>query len=126
MGLLDSIKDIFVKKDIFEKIKGYAEEGNSGKLAKLVSEGNPMEIRLAAIDALKEIKMDDLGVKTLMGLLKDDTKEIVIAACNSLKRVGTKRELEELRFKAENSEDEEISKALTEAAVEAKERTPRF
>ncbi len=126
MGLIDSIKGIFEKKDIFQKIKSYAEEENTSKLVKLTKEGNPMEVRLAAIDALKEIKMDDLCVKTLMDLLKDDTKEIIIAACMSLKRVGTKRETEELRFKSEQAEDEEIKKALSAAAVESKERTPRF
>jgi HEAT repeat protein len=126
MGLLDSLKDIFSKKDITQKIKDYAEQENTGKLVKLASYGNPMEIRLAAIDALKEIKMDVLCVDTLMSLLNEDNKEIKIAACNSLKRVGTKREVDVLFHKAELEEDEETAKALSNAAVEAKERTPRF
>ncbi|MHB1151695.1 MAG: HEAT repeat domain-containing protein [Eubacteriales bacterium] len=126
MGLLDSLKDLFVKKDITEKIKGYAEEENTGKLVKLAANGNPMETRLAAIDALKEIKMDILCVDTLMSLLNEENKEIKLAACNSLKRVGTKREVDVLFHKAELEEDAEIAKALTAAAVEAKERTPRF
>lgn len=126
MGLLDSLKDIFSKKDITQKIKGYVEQENTGKLVKLASYGNPMEIRLAAIDALKEIKMDVLCVDTLMSLLNEDNKEIKIAACNSLKRVGTKREVDVLFHKAELEEDEETAKALSNAAVEAKERTPRF
>jgi HEAT repeat protein len=126
MGLLDSLKDLFSKKDISQKIKDYAEQENTGKLVKLASVGNPMEVRLAAIDALKEIKRDELCVNTLMSLLNEDTKEIKLAACNSLKRVGTKREVDVLFHKAEQEEDEEVKKALTEAAVESKERTPRF
>jgi HEAT repeat protein len=126
MGLLDSVKNIFSKKDITQKIKGYVEQENTGKLVKLAAYGNPMEIRLAAIDALKEIKMDELCVNTLMSLLNEENKEIKIAACNSLKRVGTKREVNVLFHKAELEEDEETAKALTTAAVEAKERTPRF
>lgn len=126
MGLIDSIKGLFSKKDIMEKIKDYAENEDTGKLIKLVQEGNVMEVRLAAIDALKEIKKDEMCVDTLMRLLNDDAKEVVIAACNSLKRVGTKREVDVLRHKAEIAEDEEIAKALSDAAVEAKERTPQF
>lgn len=126
MGLLDSIKDLFVKKDIKEKIKDYVEQENTGKLVKLAEYGNPMETRLAAIDALKEIKMDELCVNTLMSLLNEDNKEIKLAACNSLKRVGTKREVNVLFHKAELEEDEETAKALSDAAVESKERTPRF
>jgi hypothetical protein len=61
-----------------------------------------------------------------MSLLNEDNKEIKIAACNSLKRVGTKREVDVLFHKAELEEDEETAKALSNAAVEAKERTPRF
>ena len=83
MGLLDTLKDLFVKKDITEKIKSYAEYENTGKLVKLTASGKPMEIRLAAIDALKEIKMDELCVNTLMSLLNEDNKEIILAACNS-------------------------------------------
>lgn len=126
MGLLDTLKDLFSKKDITEKIKSYAENENTGKLVKLASPGNPMETRLAAIDALKEIKMDELCVNTLMSLLNEGNKEITLAACNSLKRVGTKREVDLLFHKAEQAEDEEIAKALSDAAVESKERTPRF
>lgn len=123
---MDSLKNLFVKKDITEKIKRYAEEENTGKLVKLASYGNPMETRLAAIDALKEIKMDVLCVDTLMSLLNEESKEIKIAASNSLKRVGTKREVSVLFHKAEVEEDPEVKKAITSAAVEAKERTPRF
>lgn len=126
MGLLDSVKDLFSKKDIMEKIKKYGEDENTGKLVRLVSAGNPTEVRIAAIDALKEIKMDELCVNTLMNLLDDNVKEVVLAACNSLKKVGTKREVDRLFHRSEQAEDEDIKKALSDAAVAAKERTPRF
>lgn len=126
MSLLDTIKGLFSKKDIMEKIKDYASEENTGKLVKLVTAGNPTEVRIAAIDALKEIRLDELCVNTLMKLTDDEQKEIVLAACNSLKKVGTKREVEVLLHKAEMAEDDELKKAFTEAAVESKERTPRF
>ena len=126
MGLLDSIKNLFSKKDVMELIAEYAENGDVGKLVKYTAENYPIDTRLAAIDGLKEIKMDDLCVSTLMSLLNEDNKEIQLAACESLKRVGTKREVDVLRHKAENEEVEDIAAALTAAAVEAKERTPRF
>lgn len=126
MGLIDTIKGLFVKKDVYEQIKEFADEANTGRLVKLANPGNPIDVRLAAIEALKEIKMDDLCVTTLMSLLNEDNKEIQLAACESLKAVGTKREVDVLRHKAETEEDEDIVAALTAAAVEAKERTPRF
>jgi len=126
MGILDTLKGLFSKKDITEKIKDWAENGDSGRLVKFVTDNNPTEIRLAAIDALKEIKKDDLCVTTLMRLLDDDAKEIVLAAAKSLCRVGTKREVDVLRYKADNAQDPEIAKAISDAAVESKERTPQF
>lgn len=122
------LADLFKKKTIFEKIKSYAEAGNSGKLAKLCQANQPAEVRLAAIDALKEVKFDELAVNTLMSLLNEDNREISLAVCESLKKIGTRREVEVLRHKAESviNEDEELGKALHDAAVEAKERSPRF
>jgi HEAT repeat protein len=122
MGLLD----LFKKKDVFEKIKEYVETENTGRIIRYVSENNPPEVRMFAIDALKNIKMDELCVDTLMKLVKDDERLIVLAACNSLKRVGTKREVDHLLNYADETDDEEIKKALTETALMCKERTPRF
>jgi len=122
MGLLD----LFKKKDVFEKIKEYVETENTGRIIRYVEANNPPEVRMFAIDALKNIKMDELCVDTLMKLVKDDERLIILAACNSLKRVGTKREVDRLLNYADETEDEEVKKALTETALMCKERTPRF
>ena len=55
MGLIDTIKGLFVKKDVYEQIKEFADEGNTGRLVKLANPGTPIDVRLAAIEALKEI-----------------------------------------------------------------------
>ncbi len=126
MGLLDSIKGIFTSKTLEEKIAKWAEDGNSSKLEALTDEENEQSVRLLAINALSKIARDELAVNTCMKLITDDDKAIKIAACNSLKKIGTKREVDRLYFVETNEEDEEVKKALIEAAISSKERTPRF
>ena len=101
-------------------------------LIEIVRQDKSVNILSMTIDAVSGIsinenaRMDELCVDTLMKLVKDDERLIILAACNSLKRVGTKREVDRLLNYADETEDEEVKKALTETALMCKERTPRF
>ena len=113
MGLFDNIKGIFASKTDEEKIAKWKEDGNSEKIADFTDESYEQALRLLAISALGEIK-------------RDDDKAIRLAACEALKLIGTKREVDRLYFVETNETDEEVKRALLDAAVSSKERTPRF
>ena len=126
MGLFDNIKEIFASKTDEEKIAKWKEDGNSEKIADFTDESYEQALRLLAISALGEIKRDETAVNTCMKLITDDDKAIRLAACEALKLIGTKREVDRLYFVETNETDEEVKRALLDAAVSSKERTPRF
>ena len=123
MGLLDSIKGIFSgAKTIEEKLAKWTEDRKSSKIEAYTDESVEKEIRLLAIKALADISRDD----TCMKLITDDDNDIKLAACESLKRIGTKREVDRLYYVETTEQDPEVKKALLAAAVSSKERSPRF
>ena len=121
MGLFD----IFKKKTIEEKMEGYAEKGMIGKLENAVDEDSPKETRLAALDALRIIKHRS-SVELLMAALRDEDIDIRRAAAKSLLMNGTKDVTELLLNYSEKEEDPELKALLKEAAISAKDRTPRI
>ena len=127
MGLLDSIKGIFSgAKTIEEKLAKWTEDRKSSKIEAYTDESVEKEIRLLAIKALADISRDELAVNTCMKLITDDDNDIKLAACESLKKIGTKREVDRLYYVETTEQDPEVKKALLAAAVSSKERSPRF
>lgn len=127
MGLLDSIKGIFSgAKTIEEKLAKWTEDRKSSKIEAYTDESVEKEIRLLAIKALADISRDELAVNTCMKLITDDDNDIKLSACESLKKIGTKREVDRLYYVETTEQDPEVKKALLAAAVSSKERSPRF
>lgn len=109
-----------------EKIAKWKENRNSSKIEAYTDESVEKETRLLAIKALADISRDELAVNTCMKLITDDDSDIKLAACESLKKIGTKREVDRLYFVETTEQDPDVKKALLAAAVSSKERSPRF
>ena len=121
MGLFDFLK----KKTPIERMEEYAEKGNIGKLEAAAAEDKPKELRIAALDAARLIKARQ-GVELLMNALRDTDPDIRRAATKSLLMNATKDTTDRLLNYSEQEEDEEIAKMMKEAAISAKDRTPRL
>ena len=126
MGLIDSIKGLFEKKDFPTKLAEWCEAQNSPRIAKYTELGNEQDVRLLAIDALSKIQRDEHAVNVCMKLLREDDEEVRKAACKSLKKIGTKREVDQIYRIEEEEQDEKMKQLLIETALSCKERTPRF
>jgi len=124
MGLFDFLKG--GPKDIASKCAKFAEDGNIGKLIKFASEGNTVEFRKAAFEAISTMKPDPDLIKCAMDALKEDDDEIRLAAAKAIRNIGTKPNADPLFHYAESDKNPEIAAILKEAAVNAKERTPRW
>lgn len=124
MGLFD----IFKKKSIEEKCEEYASKGNVGKLQALAKEGNPLETRLAAIQALRTIK-HSLSVNFLVGTcLRDSDIRIRTAAADALQMNGTKDKTDILLNYSDAEREAgntELAEILKKAAIDARDRTPK-
>jgi len=123
MGFLDSL---FGPKDIASKCAKFAENGNYDKLIKFALEGKTMEIREAAFAAIATVKPDPDLIKCCMDALKEDDDAVRLAAAKALVNIGTKPNAEPLFHYSESDSNEEIKALLKQAAVNAKERTPRW
>ena len=121
MGLFD----IFKKKPLIEKMEEYANKGMIGKLESAAAEGKPKETRLAALDATRLIKQRP-GVELLMSALRDGDVDIRRQAAKSLLMNGTKDCTDKLLNYSEIEEDPEVAQIMKEAAISAKDRTPRI
>ncbi len=121
MGLFD----IFKKKSLEEKMEEYANKGLVGKLEAAVDAGKPKETRIAALNALRLIKHHS-SVDILMEALRDDDADIRRAATKSLLMNGTKDMTERLLNYSEQEEIDDIKEMMKEAAIAAKDRTPRL
>lgn len=124
MGLLD----IFKKKTIEEKCEEYAKKGLVGKLESLANEGNPIETRLTAIQALRTIK-HSYSVNYLVNTcLRDSDIQIRTAAANALLMNGTKDKTDILLNYSDAEREAgntELAEILKRAAIDARDRTPR-
>ncbi len=121
MGLFD----IFKKKSLDEKMEEYADKGLIGKLEAAIAPSKPKETRIAALSALRLIKHHS-AVELLMETLRDEDVDIRRAATKSLLMNGTKDQTEHLLNYSENEEDPELAQMMKEAAISAKDRTPRL
>ncbi len=121
MGLFD----IFKKKTLDEKMEDYANKGLIGKLEAASAEGKPKDTRIAALNALRLIKHHS-SVEILMDALRDEDVDIRRAATKSLLMNGTKDMTERLLNYSEQEEDAELKEMMKEAAISAKDRTPRL
>lgn len=121
MGLFD----IFKKKSLIEKMEDWAKNGYIGKLESAAAEGKPKETRIAALDATRLIK-ERPGVELLMLALRDPDVDIRRAATKSLLMNGTKDCTDKLLNYSEQEEDAELAAMMREAAIAAKDRTPRI
>ena len=121
MGLFD----IFKKKSLIEKMEDYANKGHIGKLESAIDASKPKETRIAALDALRLIK-HRASVELLMDTLRDPDVDIRRAATKSLLMNGTKDMTERLLNYSEQEEDADLKSMMKEAAIAAKDRTPRI
>ena len=121
MGFLD----IFKKKTLDEKMEAWAEGGYIGKLEAAADASKPKETRIAALNATRLIKQRP-GVELLMSALRDPDVDIRRAATKSLLMNGTKDCTDKLLNYSETEEDEELAAMMKEAAISAKDRTPRI
>ena len=114
-------------KTLAEKMEILAEKGKTPKLIKLATSSKKLDEQLAAIDALRLVR-EEASVRCVMDLLKDNIDNAVIkkAAIATIDRIATKMETDKLHHYAEVESDPEIAKMLREAAVNSKERTPRW
>ncbi len=106
-------------------MESYAEKGNIGKLEAAAEAGKPKELRLAALDAARLVKVRR-GVELLMNALRDSDVDIRRAATKSLLMNATKDTTDRLLNYSEQEEDKELAAMMKEAAIAAKERTPRI
>lgn len=123
MGLFDFLKG---GKDIAAQYAALAENGNADKLIKAVMNGKTVEQVKAAFAAIATMKPDPDLIKCGMDALKGDNAEIRLAAAKALAKIATKPQTEQLLHYAEVDADEQVKSALKEAAVAAKDRTPRW
>jgi len=113
-------------KTLAEKMEILAEKGKTAKLIKLATESKKLDEQLAAIDTLRLVKEED-SVRSMMDMLKYEENPVVKkAVIVTLDRIATKMETDRLHHFAENESDPELAKMLREAAVNSKERTPRW
>jgi hypothetical protein len=124
-GIKMGLFDMFKKRTLEEKMEYYAEGGYIGKLEAAAAEGKPKEMRIAALDATRLIK-ERPGVELLMTALRDSDVDIRRAATKSLLMNATKDTTDKLLNYSEMEEDAELAAMMKEAAIAAKERTPRI
>ena len=103
----------------------HAVEGYIGKLEAAALPKNDKETRIAALTATRLIKQRP-GVELLMAYVNDPDVDIRRAAGKALLMNGTKDITDALLNYCEQEEDEEVAKILKEAAISAKDRTPRI
>lgn len=121
MGLMD----LFKKKSLDEKMEDYALKGYIGKLEAAAHPSKPKETRIAALSATRLIKQHP-GVELLMSYITDPDVDIRRAVAKALLMNGTKDTTDKLLNYAEQEEDEDVAKLMKEAAISAKDRTPRL
>jgi len=102
-----------------------AEKGKVGKIIKIASTSKKQEERVAAIDAMRLLKEEET-VRCCIEFLKEEETVIRKAAANTLDRIATKRETDKLVHYANNEGDSEIAEILRKAAINSKDRTPRW
>lgn len=114
-------------KTLQEKMEALAEKGKTAKLIKLATSSKKYDERLAAIDTLRLVREED-SIRAMMDLLKYELDDLVIrkAVAKTLDRIATKNETDKLHHFSEQETDSEIAAILREAAVNSKERTPRW
>ena len=117
--------DLFKKKSLDERMEDYANKGYIGKLEAAALPKNDKETRIAALTATRLIKQRP-GVELLMAYVNDPDVDIRRAAGKALLMNGTKDVTDALLNYCEQEEDEEVAKILKEAAISAKDRTPRI
>lgn len=113
---------LFGKKDIFAKIEGWAEKGHLGKLIDAAQNNGDEAARIAAYKAIGNLHAKE-AVDSLLAVFRtDEVAEVKMAAAEALARIATKAEFDAMFHAADNEPNEEVAKALRDAAVEAKER----
>lgn len=113
-------------KTLNEKMEALAEKGKTAKLVKLASSSKKLDEKLAAIEALRLVR-EEASVRCIMDLLKDEGDPVIRkAVAITADRIATKLETDKLHHYASVEEDPDTAKILREAAVNSKERTPRW
>lgn len=118
------------KKDIFDKINDYTEDGKLGKLERLALNNNDYRIRRAAYRGIGRLRSDastDFILDTFKKKRETEPK-VLVQAADSLGRLANKNHFELIQQIAkdyENLDDSTVYDAIMAASVEAKQRSPR-
>lgn len=113
---------LFGKKDVYEKIAAWTEKGHLGKLLNEAASNDSEEVRAAAYKAVGSLHAKE-AVDSLLAVFRtDEVKSVKLAAADALSRIATKAEFDAMFHAADNEPDEDVAKALRDAAVEAKDR----
>ena len=113
---------LFGKKDMNAKIADWAEKGHLGKLISEAQKNDSEEVRAAAYKAIGSLHAKEAVDYLLAVFRTDETHDVKLAAAEALSKIATKAEFDAMFHAADNEPDEEVAKALRDAAVEAKER----
>jgi len=112
----------FGKKDIYAKIESWADKGHLGKLIDVAQTNGDENARIAAYKAIGHLHAKE-AVDSLLAVFRtDELPQVKLAAAEALSRIATKAEFDAMFHAADNEPNEEVAKALRDAAVEAKER----
>jgi HEAT repeat protein len=114
-----------IMKTLEEKMEELANKGKTDKLVKIANTFKKPDEQYAAIAALRLVK-EEASIRCLMELLKTDDDKLRRAVASTLDRIATKDVTEKLLHFSEVESDPEIKKILLGAAVNSKERTPRW
>jgi|GEM_PF-2377580 hypothetical protein len=114
-------------KTLAEKMEVLVDKGKTAKLIKLATSSKKLDEQLAAIEAMRNVR-EEASVRAMMDMLKDEGGNLVVrkAVATTLDRIATKMETDKLHHYAGVEADPDIAKILREAAVNSKERTPRW
>lgn len=113
-------------KTLEQKMEELVEKGKTAKLIKLATGSKKLDEKLAAIEALRMVR-EEASVRCIMDMLKYEVDPVIRkAVAITADRIATKMETDKLHHHSSEEKDPDIAKILREAAVNSKERTPRW
>ncbi|MCL2518066.1 MAG: HEAT repeat domain-containing protein [Oscillospiraceae bacterium] len=113
-------------KTLAEKMEEMAEKGKTAKIIKIAETSKKRDERIAAISAMRLLKEEATIRSLIENLIKEEDVEIRKAVATALDRIATKRETDKLMHLSNNEGEADIAEILRIAAINSKERTPRW
>lgn len=117
---------MFFSKSIDEKIEAWASKGKIGKLVKIATTDDNEVNRAKAYAGMGKIR-DLSAVEALVDCFKLGDSDVTrLAAAKALGKIASKKEFDTIQHLVDVEENPEVKEALKAAALEAKERSPRW